>query len=503
MTDRVGTLGRLALGLAAVGLVVAAGLALHLSNAATVSTALLLVVLMVAAVSPFWVAATVSVAAMLCFNFFFLPPVGTFTIADPQNWVALVALLAVSLVASNLSATARARTHEAVDRRDELARLFDLSRDVLVMTESREALPALSHSIARRFDLALVAIALPKGASWEVFDGGSRRLALPESDLADAFSAAQSRLEFDAVERTYAGHRVVSSEGEAVRLVPLRSGTRPVGLLAAGGRPVEAGTLDALAGLVAIAIERAQFLEERKAAALTRRSEELKTALLASIGHDLRTPLTAIRVAATNLRSELESPDRADQSDLILSEVERLTRLFENTLAMARIDAGAVAVEARWTRPSEIVEAARDQVQQALAGRTVTLSLDGDEPVHLDPRLTARALAYLLENAAQYTPAGTPIGITAAVEGSQLVLAVTDRGPGIVPDELPHLFERFYRGAASLDRSAGTGMGLWIARGLLAVEGGHVWAENLPDGGARFTIGVPSHAAAASGAAAQ
>jgi two-component system sensor histidine kinase KdpD len=495
MADRVGAMGRLAIGLAAVGLVVAAGRALHLSNATSVSTTLLLVVLMVAAVSPFWVAATVSVAAMLAFNFFFLPPVGTFTIADPQNWVALIALLAVSLVASNLSATARARTHEAVSRRDELARLFDLSRDVLVMTESREALPALSRSIARRFDLPTVAIALPRGARWEVFDGGARHLAVADSDMAEAFSAAQSRLEFDAVERTYAGHRMVSSDGAMVRLVPLRSGTRPVGLLAAGGRPVEAGTLDALAGLVALAIERAEFLEERKAAAVTRRSEELKTALLASIGHDLRTPLTAIRVAATNLRSDLPDPDRADQSEVILSEVERLTRLFENTLAMARIDAGAVDVEARWTRPSEIIDGARDHVQQALAGRVIDLSLGEDAPVHLDPRLTARALAYVLENAAQYTPCDEPISVSAEFVNQQLVVCVRDHGPGILPDDLPHLFARFYRGHASSGRRSGTGMGLWIARGLLAAENGQIWAENHPDGGAQFTLAVPSSAA--------
>src|SRR6185503_17220585 len=129
-------------------------------------------------------------------------------------------------------------------------------------------------------------------------------------------------------------------DGRDIRLVPLRVGTTPIGVLAAAGRPVEAGTLDALAGVVAIAIERAHFLEERKAGELTRQSEQLKTALLASLGHDLRTPLTAIRVAASNLKAPvLASEDRLEQSDLILSEVERLTRLFQNLLEMARIDA--------------------------------------------------------------------------------------------------------------------------------------------------------------------
>ena len=225
------------------------------------------------------------------------------TIADPQNWVALFAFLAVSLVASNLSAVARARTQEALGRRDELARLFDLSRDILVVTESREAISVLARSIARRFDLDFAAIALPRAGEWEIFEAGSQTVALDTTQLAAAFATAQTSLEFDAYARTYAGHREITVDGRTVRLVPLRFGTKPIGILAASGRPIEAGTLDTLGGVVAIAIERAQFLEERKGAELTRQSEELKTALLASLGHDLRTPLTAIRVAASNLKT--------------------------------------------------------------------------------------------------------------------------------------------------------------------------------------------------------
>ena len=332
---------------------------LHVSNAATVSTTFLMIILVVAATSRLWIAVATSIAAMLCFNFFFLPPVGTWTIADPQNWVALFAFLAVSLVASNLSAVAHARTQEAVARRDELARLFDLSRDVLVMTDSREAISVLVRSIARRFDLEFVAIALPRPGDWDVFEAGARTIELDKRQLASAFAAAQTSLEFDAYARTYAGHRTMTVEDRAIRLVPLRVGTKPIGLLAAAGRSIEAGTLDTLGGVVAIAIERAQFLEERKAGEMTRQSEELKTALLASLGHDLRTPLTAIRVAASNIKASWLTPDdRLEQSDLILAEVERLTRLFQNILEMARIDAGAIAKESRWAHPSEVVAAA-------------------------------------------------------------------------------------------------------------------------------------------------
>jgi two-component system sensor histidine kinase KdpD len=256
---------------------------------------------------------------------------------------------------------------------------------------------------------------------------------------------------------------------------------------------VEPGTLDTLAGVVAIAIERTRLLDERKSAELTRQSEELKTALLASLGHDLRTPLTAIRVAAANLKATwLPEEGRAEQSDVILAEVERLMRLFNNVLEMARIDAGAVATEDRWSYPSEIVSAARDQVEQALTEHRVSLTIEPDTPVRLDARLAASALAHLLENAAQYAPKGTSIDVSSEVSGTDLVLRVRDHGPGISDADLPHVFDRFFRGrSAAQTRASGTGMGLWIAKGLVSAVQGRVWVENCADGGARFTMALP------------
>jgi two-component system sensor histidine kinase KdpD len=327
---------------------------LHVTNATTIALTFLLVVLLVAATSRLWIGVMTSVAAMLSFNFFFLPPVGTLTVADPENWVALFVFLAVSLVASNLSSVARARAAEALARQH-------------------------------------------------------------------------------------------------------------------------------------------QLLEERRASELARQGEALKSALLASIGHDLRTPLTAIRVAATNLKAAwLEERERREQSDLVLAEVERLTRLFQNILEMARIDAGAIATDRRWVDPSEIIEAARSQVEQTVRARRLDIQVEPNRLVKVDPRLTAAALSHILENAAQYTPDGTPIVVTAFVGAGELAIRIRDWGPGIAPPDLPRLFERFFRGANSTSRAAGTGMGLSVTRGLLAAEGGRVWAENCPEGGAEFTIVVPA-----------
>ena len=465
---------------------------LHVSNATTVALTFLLVVLVTAATSRLRVAVVASVASMLCFNFFFLPPVGTLTIADPQNWVALFVFLAVSLVASNLSSVARQRTTEATARRDELGRLFDLSRDVLLVTGGADAIAVLAKYIARRFDIDYVGICLPNGDEWDLAEAGTISLSLNRAELTAAFAGIESTLEFDARERTYAGHRVTAAGSYAVRLVPLRLGTRPIGLLAAAGSPIEPGTLDAIAGVASIAIERVHFLEERKGAEIARKSEEMKSALLASLGHDLRTPLTAIRVAATNLQASwLSESERREQSDVVLTEVARLTRLFQNILDMARIDAGAVETTLQWVHPQEIVEAARDQVEHSLRAHPLHIEAATDAVVRLDPRFTAAALGHLLENAAQYSGTELPIEVAASVASGELLLQVRDHGPGIAAADLPQLFHRFYRGGQAVKHTPGSGMGLSIARGLLAVEGARVWAENATDGGAIFSIAVP------------
>jgi two-component system sensor histidine kinase KdpD len=174
-----------------------------------------------------------------------------------------------------------------------------------------------------------------------------------------------------------------------------------------------------------------------------------------------------------------------------------LNRLFQNILEMARIDSGAVAADLRWVHPAEIFEAASDQVEHALRQRRVELHADSDRLVRLDPRLTASALAHLLENAAQYTPSASAIEVEMSVSEEGLTVTVRDHGPGIAPSDLPHVFDRFYRGAEAKHWVSGTGMGLSIARGMLTAEGGRIWAENCPDTGARFTIAVPARSKSA------
>jgi two-component system sensor histidine kinase KdpD len=342
-----------ALGLCGVALVTASfTTVLKVDNGATVALTFLLVVLLVAATSRFWAAIVTSVAALVCFNFFFIPPVGTLNVADPENWVALAAFLAVSLVGSNLSSAIRQREREAVDR--------------------------------------------------------------------------------------------------------------------------------------------LRFIEERKDADIARQRDALTSALLASIGHDLRTPLAAIKIAATNLQGDmLDQDERAEQVDVVLTEVNRLTRLFQHILDMARIDADAVAADRRWVHPSEIYEAAREQVGHVLTRHSIDVSVRDQTLVFLDPRLTSAALAQVLENAARYAPPRTMISIAMTTSLGHFTITVSDHGPGIAPADLPRLFDRFYRAAPARNQIGGTGMGLAIARGLLLAEQGRISADNRPDGGARFTIVIP------------
>jgi two-component system sensor histidine kinase KdpD len=455
----------------------------------TVSLVLLLIVLGTATIGRLRVAIVASVAAMLTLNFFFLPPVGTFTIADPQNWIALFAFLVVSVIASNLSAAAQERTREAVARRNEVTRLFDLTRDVLLTTETTGAIDALARHVARRFELLRIAICLPVDDGWRIHQGGAEEVDIDVKTLNMALAKARGIVEFDARQRAYGGH-VRLGNGSDISIVPLRHGTRAVGLLAASSSTIDIGTLDALAGVVAIAIERAQFLAERDAAELVQQKADLAATLLASLSHDLRTPLTAIKAAVENLRGHLSAEERADQARAAASELDRLTRLFQDILDMARIDAAAIRVDRQWVTAADVVDAASAHVRHTLEGHALRVDADSDMEVDIDPRLASVALSHILENAAQYSPSDCEILVTARIEPDGLHVSVTDRGPGLDPGELEHLFERFYRGHTARQTTFGTGMGLSITRGLLAAAGGQIWAENVRDG-AKFSIVVP------------
>ncbi|HSF19739.1 MAG TPA: DUF4118 domain-containing protein [Vicinamibacteria bacterium] len=471
---------------------------LAVANPTTVSLSFLLVILLVAMRSGLWVAMATALVATTCFNFFFLPPTGTFTVRDPDNWVALFVFLAVGVVASKLSSAARARTQEAIARRDEVTRLFDLSRDILLTTDSEAAIYTLPRHIARRFELDTLTLFLPRPEGWRRHDGGVRPSALEEDQLDAIFAKAGGALEFDARRRTYGGQQsIVGRDGIVEAVVPLRLGTEAVGLLSASGGNIDAGALDAVAGVAAIAVERGRFLKEHENVERDRQRAELASALLASFSHDLRTPLTAIRVAVANLLDGgLSEESRREQADVALREVHRLNRAFEVILEMARIDAG-ISAERKWVTPAEVVDAAVALVAPGLADHRLRIEAETDREVEIDPRLTAAALAHVVENAAQHSPAGSVISIASTVLSEGLETSVLDQGPGLDDRDVEHLFQRFYQGKSTERRSSGLGLGLSITRGLLSAEEGRIWAENRPPAGACFTMVVPARSRSA------
>ena len=224
---------------------------------------------------------------------------------------------------------------------------------------------------------------------------------------------------------------------------------------------------------------------------------DLASALLTSFSHDLRTPVTSVRIAVTNLQDlDLSPPERQAQARLALEELDRLTRLFQDILDMARIDAAAVNPKRQWVSPADIVDAAVAHVGPVLAAHTLQIDADDRSRIEVDPRLTSTALAHVLENAARYSPDSAAITVRAWTSDDGSHFVVRDHGPGLEPSDLQHLFELFYRGEKTR-HATGTGLGLAITRGLLAAEGGRIWCENAPGGGAQFTIVVPSQVRAA------
>ncbi|MCI0486452.1 MAG: DUF4118 domain-containing protein [Blastocatellia bacterium] len=500
-------------------------------NATTVALSFLLVVLAAAVSQGLASGIVASIAGMLCFNFFFLPPFGTWTIDDPQNWVALFVFLATAVITSQLSSAARSRARDAERRREEVWKLYELSRAINITPDSETAISSIARQVVEVFGIKHCEILVPgENKDWQrlaTADGSGRQASLSDSpyQIEQAFHTgeiyqgsgfrkdegrkAKDESSCERGDSSFIPHPSSFITAPAFVYVPLKVGIRSIGVMILDRAtleekdrvntlrlPFERGTIEALAGLVAIALERARFLKEMSRTEALRQSDGLKSAILASVSHDLRTPLTSIRAAVDNLlQSELDWDKAAlREFHLIISEeVERLTRLVQNLLEMARIEAGELRLEKEWCSVSEIFSNVMDRCSGAIGNHRVSVAHDEALPlVKLDPRLAAEALANLLENAAKYSPDGSEILLNASVNEGTLVISVTDEGPGIAPDEIGRIFDKFYRSARFAgQRGAGTGMGLAIARGIVEAHGGKIRVESTPGKGATFAFSIP------------
>jgi len=463
-------------------------------NSTTVALSLLLVVLLSASAHGLASGILASVTGMLCFNFFFLPPVGNLTIQDPQNWVALFAFLGAAVIASQLSAAARGRARDAERRREEVWNLYQLSRAIIATPDSETALSSIARQVVEVFGFDYCGVLVPGDRSaWQ-------RLAIAtDVNKYGSFTPSEA-----AVDRAFSTGVIglADSEGGAlegkqtVAYVPLKVGVRSVGVMVVISSALERGTAEAIAGLVALALERARFLKEVSHTEALRQSDELKSVLLASVSHDLRTPLTSIRAAIDSILQEETEWDRMalrEFHQIISEEVARLTRLVQNLLEMARIEAGELKLSKRWQSVAEILDNVLERCESSIRNHRVSTVLAESTPVvKLDSRLVAEALANLVENAAKYSPPGSPITIRAGVEEDELTIRVTDHGPGIMAGEVDRIFDKFYRGRRPVKQAGeGTGMGLAIARGIVEAHGGRILVESVLGQGSTFTIAIP------------
>ncbi len=435
------------------------------------TTALFMLLVVLAAATRWGLAESIftSVAAMLSFNFYFLPPVGTFTIADPQNWVALFAFLVTAITASQLSASAKRRADEAMQGRSEVTRLYELSR-ALLMEESSDS---LRHAVLRAGQILRIGeVSFYDTASGKVF--GDAGVVVTVEDLANV---ARSGL---------------AAEKGGIGIIPVRMGTRVIGSLATSGSRLSQAVRDSVASLLAINYERTEALKRAAAAEVAKRNEEFKSSLLDGLAHDLKTPLTAIRTCVTRLISIPPRTEEVRQEllSIIDQESSRLQNTISEAIELARIESKELHLERQLAPVADIVEMALGEVRDENPAR-FSVDIPAALEVNVDPLLVRRALLQVIENARKYAPPDSPIRIEANKQSGLVQLSVKDRGPGIALDELERIFEKFYRGRKRKEQVDGTGMGLAIARGIIEAHGGSVCAENRPGGGAAIVFSIP------------
>jgi len=446
-------------------------------NPTTVALTFLLVVLLLASRWGLPVAITTAVVATLAFNYFFLPPVHTFTITESQNWIALLAFLASAIVASRLSERARREALNATRRRKEVERLYSLSQQLLATDNVMELLNSIPHYVRDAFGLKAAAMFLPKRK--EVYRTGADHPELSEEQLESVSGRGE----------------LVVDEEQQLCFVPLRIGVKPVGSLGLEGAVLSRETLEAVGSLIAISIERAGAIETLTRAEAARESEKLRSALLDSVTHEFRTPLTSIKASVTTLLStpQIDSEGQKELLTVIDEEADRLNRLVGEAAEMAQLDAQQVELRRETYTVRQVVEAALEKSKQVLAGREVKLQLPESLPsVRIDLERIAEVLVQLLENAAKYSPPGTPITISAEPDGKMVDISVADRGPGIDDMEQSLVFEKFYRGRDQRYRVQGTGMGLAIAKAIVEAHGGTIGVTSQLGSGSVFHFTVPS-----------
>ncbi|MGA9859235.1 MAG: ATP-binding protein [Solirubrobacteraceae bacterium] len=409
-------------------------------------------VLLIATFWGVWLGLLTSLLSAAAFNFFHLPPTGEFTIVDDRNWVALAAFTIVALVASSIAELARSRAVEAERRRAEADLAASLANELLQGADTATALSSAARRLSEALGLSSAAIEPGTVAS------GPRLAALPL---------------------------------RGVDGIPLATLVVPADLPVDTEQRLRTQVVPTLEALIAVAQRRDALQAELVETAALRRSDDIKTALLRTVSHDLRSPLTAVVAAGHALGTDSLSPqEREELSSAVVEEGTRLARLVDNLLAMSRLQAGRATPRSDWVSIEELVSAAAE----GLRGEPVDvrLTVDPDVPeIRADAAQLERAFANLLENAGRYAGGG-PIVVHARRTGDLVRISFVDQGPGIDAAEQERIFEPFYRGRTSRSGSStGSGLGLAIVKGFVEANGGEIAVHSLPGQGTSFVVSLP------------
>ena len=481
-----------------------AGLLLRQAMAVSNVALVLLVAVLVSAVSyGLWPSLFVCLICALAYNFFFLPPLYTFTIADPENVITLLVFVLVAGIASNLAARMRTQAIIARQRAATTEDLYRFSRKLTGIATLDDLLWATAYQVAHMLGLHVVLL-MPA-----INEGGGEDLVVragyPPEDTLEGADLAAAKWAFQ--HGSPAGRGADTLPGAQRLFLPLRTTRGTVAIIGLdSSRPKNPGDalltpdqrrlLDSLSDQTALAIERLHLAQEMDRARVAAETEKLRAALLTSISHDLRTPLASILGSVTSLRQYRAQLSETDQDELLgtaQEEAERLNHFIANLLDMTRLESGALAPNRDLVDPGDVMGSVLRRAKSLTHGHAVTLDIEPGLPMlRIDPVLFEQVLFNLLDNAAKYAAPGTTITLMARAESGTVRIMVMDEGPGVPQDDRERIFDKFYRARSGDSKRAGTGLGLAIARGFMEAMGGGITAANRTDrAGAVFTVSIP------------
>jgi two-component system sensor histidine kinase KdpD len=435
-----------------------------------------------------------TVLGILALDFFFVPPLFSFRVSDARHTVTFAMLFVVAAVITRLTKRIRDQADSARGRERRTASLYAVSRELGLANSRAALLEAAVRHVGEVF--AAKAVVLLPGANGMLEP-------VPTSDTTAPADKDLGVAEWVWLHQRPAGATTDTLPSAAALFLPLKSARGRVGVLAIYpgaesrlGDPDERQLLDTFSGLIASAVERTQLAEEARRARLQAETEQLRNSLLSSVSHDLRTPLAVVTGATSAFLDESGPKDEATRRELIQTaheEALRLNRLVRNLLDMTRLEAGALKVQKDLQPLEEVVGSALARLEDRLRGREVHVTIPRDMPlVALDSALIEQVIINLLENATKYTPAGSPLDITARARDAEVEVEIADRGPGIDKRDAERIFDKFFR--VREGEGGGVGLGLTICRGIVTAHGGRIWMEQRPGGGAAFRFTLPLEA---------